>query len=107
MVRQDSRRIRNYLPRLPKTTVFARPVSAVIGAPPMRVARVNTQDMRWYQIIGNPIKESDPGPTGSLDADEWRKRSERRSQVQRQMRDENVRHDTKTQDLKDRLSRAE
>jgi gas vesicle protein len=43
-------------------------------------------------------------PSGSLSADQWRKQSERRAKVQRQVRDENQRHSTKVRDLQDRLA---
>lgn len=59
--------------------------------------------MRWHQIA---IPETGTvKPTGSLDADEWRKRSERQTRLQRQIRDEDARHAAKEQDLTARLGR--
>lgn len=41
-------------------------------------------------------------PNGSLDADQWRRKSERMARVQQQMRDENERHGKKLRDLRSR-----
>ena len=43
-------------------------------------------------------------PSGSLDADQWRRQSEKRAKVQRQVKDENQRHTTKVRDLQDRVA---
>jgi hypothetical protein len=59
--------------------------------------------MRWRQIIEvGTVK-----PTGSLDSEEWRKRSERQARVQGQIRDENARHAAKKRDLNARLARPD
>jgi len=86
--------------------------------------------MRWHQIMGssaNPaltqtamrhprrpdddtsahhmIETDTIKPSGPLNADELRKKSDRRARVQQQIRDEDARHTAKTQDLKTRLTR--
>ena len=72
--------------------------------------------MRWRQIArsrkredGTPLPShvSEAGaikPSGSLTADQWRKRSERQARVQQQMRDEDARHAAKRRDLSGRLA---
>jgi hypothetical protein len=46
-------------------------------------------------------------PSGSLDADKWRKTSDRRARVQQQIRDEEARHAARKRDLNARLARPE
>jgi hypothetical protein len=62
--------------------------------------------MRAREII-RPAAEvteesSTTKPSGSLNADEWRRKSERRLRSQQQMNDENERHAKKMRDLQER-----
>jgi hypothetical protein len=69
-----------------------------------------TAILMWTRDIMQPpagaeVTEADSTikPEGSLDAEEWRKRSKRRARAQQQARDEDARHVAKQRDLKARL----
>ncbi len=62
--------------------------------------------MRLHEITRRSAKVGEGTntikPSGSLDADQWRRKSERMARVQQQMRDENERHGKKLRDLRSR-----
>jgi hypothetical protein len=93
-------------------TVTARPSqSAGRRGPPgsNHQAAMRPTDARARQNVSacHVIEAGTIKPSGSLDADQLRKRSERLAQVQQRMRDEEARHAAKKRDLSAPLARPD
>lgn len=76
----------------------------------MVALRLGKYGMRYHEIIEATVAPRSPksstGTKPPLTPEQSRREAERRTRVQKQMRDEQQRHSAKVTDLRDRLSRT-